>query len=70
VIDGSGEEDVCRLIDLTPNLTFLSKDPIVPPLCPDPFCAPPFPDFVVIGFDCGENGGGYLIVVVGVAHHQ
>jgi hypothetical protein len=56
---------------LTPNFTFLPEGPIVLPLFPDPFRAcTSFPDFAIIGFDCGENCGGYLIIVVGVANDQ
>ena len=56
---------------LTPNLTFLPECPIILPLFPDPFRArTSFPDFTIIGLDCGENCGRYLIIVVGVANDQ
>lgn len=56
---------------LTPNFAFLPERPIVLPFFPDPFRArTSFSDFAIVGFDCGKNCGGYLVIVVGVANYQ
>ena len=57
-------------LGLTPNFAFLPERPIILPFFPDPFrTRTSFPDLAMVCFDCGENGGGYLIIVVRVANH-
>ena len=71
MIADQGERTDMHRSNLTPNFTFLSECPVVLPLFPDPFRAcTSFPDFAVVGFYCGENRSGHLIIVVGVANDQ
>ena len=56
---------------LTPDLTLLPERPIILPFFPDPLRArTPFSDFAVVGFDCGEDGGGNFVIIVGVSNDQ
>jgi len=68
LVDQEARTGRCRS-GLTPNFAFLSECPIVLPFFPDPFrTRTSFPDFAIVSFDCGENGGRYLIIVARVAN--
>jgi len=69
VIGESVEDGRAHRSSPTPNFTFLPERPIVLPLFPDPFRAcTSFPNFAIVGFDCGENSGRHRIIVVGITN--